>query len=485
MAIDRESLTYELLGRFPFEPTADQERLLKVTARFVTSQEPNCTLVVQGYAGTGKTTCMGTIVKVLAQHQVSTVLLAPTGRAAKVFRKASGKAAFTIHKRIYVPRSSGGGLRMEVGHNKLSNAVFIVDEASMIGTGSHELGGRNLLEDLLAYVFGGHNCRLILVGDGAQLPPIGSSESPALDLEYLRSRYPVTAASVELTEVRRQQLTSGILYNATRLRDQIHEGAKGYPQLDEASFEDVQRISGDQLEEALEDEVGRVGSENCMVITRSNKRANLFNQQMRARLLWFDGELNAGDRLMVVKNNYTWLENDQLKRASFIANGDLVEVQRILREEEFHGLKYAWVDVTFMDYPDMPGCELCIILDTLTVDGPSLPQGRMHQLFDQVAVEYLDLGSRAKIAEAVKKDPYYSALQVKFGYSVTCHKSQGGQWPVIFLDAGYLTEEHMDLEYYRWLYTAITRAEERLYLINFPDSFFEEQDEGLREILDF
>ncbi|MGC6533655.1 MAG: ATP-dependent DNA helicase [Flavobacteriales bacterium] len=480
--LDREGFTYDLLHRFPFDPTDGQKRLLEVAARFLTSDYPNCTLVVRGYAGTGKTTCMGTLVQTLSKHRVNTVLLAPTGRAAKVFSRHAGKAAYTIHKRIYVQQQTGSGFRVQVAHNPFTNAVFIVDEASMIGSGglTEGFGSRDLLEDLLMYVFSGQGCRLILVGDGAQLPPVGSPHSPGLDLEYLTGMYPITAARVELTEVRRQQLTSGILYNATMLRDQLLQGAKGYPQLDAGPFDDVIRIDGTELQDALQDEVDKEGIENVMVITRSNKRANQFNQQIRARLLWHEEELNGGDRLMVVRNNYTWLENDQLKRASFIANGDTVEVQRIVRYEEFHGLRYAWVEVTFEDYPDMPGCELCVLLDTLTLDSANLPMARMQQLFDQVALGYLDEGSRRKIAEAVKKDSYYSALQVKYGYAVTCHKSQGGQWPVVFVDAGYLNEDHLDAEYYRWLYTAVTRAESRLYLVNFPEAMY--QDEGFADI---
>lgn len=476
--LDRETFQYELLHQFPHDPTRDQERLLQIAARFVTSNQPNCTLVVRGYAGTGKTTCMGTLVKALQKHRIKTVLLAPTGRAAKVFRKHAGKAAYTIHKRIYVQRQTQAGLRTDVAHNPSTDTVFIVDEASMIagfsGSGGGNFTSRNLLEDLLMHVFSGQGCRLIVVGDGAQLPPVGSSDSPALDHKYLEQHYPITGARVDLTEVRRQQLSSGILYNATMLRDQLSGGAEGFPKLDDHPFDDVIRLGGYELQDTLQDEIDREGSENVIVITRSNKRANLFNQQIRHRMLWHEDEMNAGDRLMVVRNNYQWLEDDQKKTASFIANGDTIIVHKLVREEEMHGLRYAWAEISFTDYPDMPPCEVCLMLDTLMEEGPSLPQPRMEQLFDQCAMDYIDLGSRKKIAEAVKKDPYYSALQVKFAYAVTCHKSQGGQWPVVFIDAGYLTEEHMDSEYYRWLYTAMTRAEQKVYLINFPDSFFPE-----------
>lgn len=483
--MDREQLTYELLDRFPHEPTAGQQRLLTIAARFVTSDQPNCTLVVRGYAGTGKTTCMGTLVQVMAKHKIPTVLLAPTGRAAKVFSRHARRTALTIHKRIYVQRSSGGNLRTEVAHNASSNAVFIVDEASMIGAGGMSEGSsfasRNLLEDLFMHVFGGHGCRLILVGDGAQLPPVGSDHSPALDNEYLQSLYPLTVARVDLTEVRRQALASGILYNATRLRDQLETNPEGFPALDVGPFEDIIRLPGNELEDALQSELDRVGAENMVVITRSNKRANQYNQQFRHRLLWFEEELSAGDRLMVVRNNYTWLQDDQLRKASFIANGDTIVVNKVIREETFHNIRYAWAEIQFEDYPNMPPSEVCLMLDTLALETSNLPMAQMDRLFESVAEGYLELGSRRKIREAVQKDPYYAALQVKYANAVTCHKSQGGQWPVVFVDAGYLKEEMMDRAYYRWLYTALTRAEERLFLINFPESFFPDQSIDVSE----
>ena len=468
-----------LRAHFPFEPTIGQRDVLYAVARLLSSDKPNCTLVLKGYAGTGKTTLIGSIVSACASEKMATVLLAPTGRAAKIMSLYSGKPAYTIHKKIYFRKSKpDGSTGVSLSPNLHQDTLFLVDEASMIGEGGmadakRSFSYRDLLEDLLRYVFSGKNCRLMLVGDSAQLPPVGSSESPALDPSKLNQKFGLTAASIELTEVMRQAAQSGILSNATAIRDQIRTKQFSFPRLNLEGYTDIERVDGYDLQEKLEDCYNRFGNQGVCIVTRSNKRANLFNMQVRSRVFWQEDVPEAGDLIMVVKNNYHWLSEFKDSPTEFIANGDTAEIQKISRREELFDLKFADVQLRLLDYPQLPPFEAKVILDTLSEDGPSLSGEKMNALYAQVEEGYIDLGDRKKIREATMADPYYNALQAKFAYAVTCHKAQGGQWPAVFIDQGYLTDELIDLEFLRWLYTAMTRATKELYLVNFSQEFFE------------
>lgn len=479
-----ETTFYDILKRqFGHEPTKGQERLLYATARLMFSVKDNCVFIVRGYAGTGKTTSVKTIVESLKMINYQSVLLAPTGRAAKVLSQYSNRPALTIHKKIYQRKTADDGMgTFGLRQNLHKNTLFIVDEASMISSGQSlgsMFGNRDLLTDLLTFVFTGANCRLMLIGDDAQLPPVGSDHSPALDYKFMRENYSLTLAQTHLTEVKRQALDSGILYNATILRDQLDSEENFVPQLSESVFEDVQRVGGHELQDFLEDAVNKHGIENSIVITRSNKRANLFNQQIRHRPLWHEGDINAGDYLMVVRNNYFWLDEDKSQTTDFIANGDTLEVLKIVGREERYGFEFATIEGRLLDYPDLPPMEMVIILDTIMAETPNLGPEKSKALYHYVAEDYVDLGDRKKIHKAIMKDPFYNALQVKFSYAVTCHKSQGGQWPAVFVDQGYLTDELIDKEFIRWLYTAVTRAQQELYFVNFADSFFVDDEKPM------
>lgn len=474
-----DQLEGQILSAFPHAPTPGQERLIHASARFLLSDRPRCALIIRGYAGTGKTTSVGALVRVLAQQGVPTVLLAPTGRAAKVMERYAGIPASTIHRRIYVQsRSRDGQPATALAPNPLTGAVFIVDEASMIsesGGRSDEAGFsyRSLLDDLIEYVYSGENCRLILVGDDAQLPPIGCDTSPALDEPGLRSGFYLTIATIRLTDVVRQELDSGILFNAHRLRLQLESGETSFPAL-QLGFPDFKRLDGYDLQETLEDLHNRYGEDGVVVITRSNKRANLFNQQIRVRVLWQEEDLNAGDRLMVVKNNYHWLAQATSLPNTLLANGDVVEIVRITKRFERYGQSFAEAEIRLIDLPEEQPFAVVLHLSVLNYEGASLPHAELQALFDAVAEDYVHLGDKRAIAKAVKQDPCYQALQVKFAWSLTCHKAQGGQWPAVIIDQGYLTEELIDIAFLRWLYTAFTRAEKELYLLNFDNAFFPE-----------
>lgn len=481
---DVQRFTAALRKYFPYTPTPGQDALLHALARFTYSKMPRCTLVVKGYAGTGKTTVVGAYVSALRLSGYDIVLLAPTGRAAKVLSQYAKRPAFTIHKKIYFPsKNASGGMAYGLGVNRHKRTIFLVDEASMIG-GSSGMSSeqafqyRDILEDLIEYVFQGEDCRLVLVGDQAQLPPVGSDESPALDAEALRSGFYLTIADIQLTDVVRQEMDSGILYNATSLRKAITSGTEGFPRLEPQGFNDVIPVSGEDLEEVLEQLYSKYTREGVMLITRSNKRANQFNQHIRSRIMWFEEELNAGDMLMVVKNNYHWLNSYKDAPTNFIANGDIVEVVKVVRHHEIYNRRFADVEVRLIDYPDFLSFEVRILLDTLTVDGPNLSMAEIKALYHDITEDYLDLGDRKKIHKAVMEDPFYNALQVKFAYAVTCHKSQGGQWPAIVVDQGYITEEMLDVSLLRWFYTAFTRAQQEIYLLNFHPEFFGEMGEA-------
>ena len=456
---------------FQHELTVEQVELLFILEEFTIDRDERCLFMLKGYAGTGKTSMLGAYVQALAHFKLKTRLLAPTGRAAKVLSNRSEKEAFTIHKQIYRRKTSTEDYSpMGLIPNLHTNTAFIVDEASMIAehtvSGDGQVSG-DLLSDLLEYVYSGKNCRLVFLGDEGQLPPVGSSESPALNSEYLKKAFPsLKIREFRLTEVLRQDQQSGILWNATPLRSLVFPEKMTF----NTSFSDFIRLSGEDLQDELETCYSRFGSEETIVITRSNKRANLYNQHIRGRILWFEELLCQNDRLMVVKNNYYWL--DDQSKAGFIANGEILRVKRIRGYETVYGFDYARVIVKMEDYPDEPEMEVLLMLESINCEGPSLSRNRLRELFFEIEKDHLDERNKKKRYAKILKDPYFNALQVKYAYAITCHKSQGGQWSAVFVDPGFLTEEMLNQEYYRWLYTALTRATEKVYLINFPDADF-------------
>jgi len=457
---------------FSFTPTPSQEKLLYALGRFVASDKENCLLVVKGYAGTGKTTTVNALIKTIPYFDYKYVMLAPTGRAAKVMSAYTRRPAFTIHKKIYFKQKTPtGGVFFVPGANLHTNTVFIVDEASMIGAENYSVsGGGDLLTDLFEYVFNGKNCRLILIGDGAQLPPVGSDYSPGLDLKYLKTSFHVTAALAELTDVTRQKKDSGILDLATQIRMALEKADMGVFPLALPPGHDVVSLTGYELQEALEDEFSKRGPEGAILVTRSNKRANQYNKEIRARVFFREEEISGGDFVMAVRNNYHWL--DEKSGAGFIANGDVMEISRLGKFREKYGFKFQEASVRLIDYSGEPETEVLLWLDALDIDSASMPKAATDEVYRRTMMEYEHLKTKKERMEALKKDPFYNALQVKFAYAVTCHKSQGGQWPAVFVDQGYLTEEMLDTEYLRWLYTAITRASEKLYMLNFSDKLF-------------
>ena len=473
-------LQSRLLGQIPFTPTKSQERFAHVWSRFIVSDKPRCALVLRGYAGTGKTTAVGAVVRTLQDARQKCVLLAPTGRAAKVLAGHAGQEASTIHRHIYRPkRNAEGGMAYGLMPNRRTDTLFIVDEASMIGESGGLPSGsfqyRSLLDDLMEFVYSGHGCRLMLIGDDAQLPPVGASESPALQGSKLRNAFDLTLAEVTLDDVVRQELDSAILSNAHDLRmlmtlSDEHNSAP-IPRFEPG--QGLQRIFGQELEDLLVDLHAKYGEDNLVVITRSNKRAVQFNQQIRNRVLWQEDDLNAGDRLMVVANNYHWLADHEDLPTNLIANGDILIVDRILRRFERYSTPFVEAEVRLADIPEYPGFSVHINLSVLTSEQASQPRAERKALYEDVSRDHSHLGSKTKIHEAANNDPCYQALQVKFAYALTCHKSQGGQWPAVIVDQGYMTEERVDLEWLRWLYTALTRAETELYLLNFADVFFD------------
>ena len=464
----------EQLGKTPTHSQAQASELL---AQFVTSNNSDSIFVMKGYAGTGKTTLLGALVKTLAQIRLKTVLLAPTGRAAKVFGGFAKKTAFTIHKKIYRQKSATEGHGVfALDKNLHKNTVFIVDEASMISDKAGEtsaFGTGRLLEDLLEFVYSEPSCKLILSGDTAQLPPVGTPLSPALDAQVLQqSGYDIVEA--QLTDVVRQNLDSGILYNATELRNLLPEyfADMGFPQLFTKNYTDVQKVPGDELIQLISDSYDKHGIEDTLIVCRSNKRANQFNQGIRQSVLYREEQIAVGDYIMVVKNNYHWVEDyDEL---DFIANGDIAEIVRIGKYKSLYGFNFADATLRFPDYNDVE-IETTVLLDTLTSESASLSYDENNKLYQAVSEDYADLGNKRTIYKRVRENPYFNALQIKFAYSVTCHKAQGGQWKNVFVDQGYITEEMLNREFLRWLYTAVTRATENLYLVNFKKEFFEEE----------
>lgn len=459
---------------FPHSPTEDQRLAMEMILAFLYDQDQRKAMILTGYAGTGKTTLIGHLVKSLKVFDQKCVLLAPTGRAAKVFSSFAADKAFTIHKRIYrKEKISDGSIQLVLAPNLGKNTLFIIDEASMIGDYTLQANGRvserNLLADVINFVFSAPGCSLLLVGDEGQLPPVGSDFSPALNSQYLKNHYPqLKLCDVRLHEVMRQSNHSDILYDASLLR-----GLDTRLDAMEAlrTGKDVFRINGQEFQEILEDVYQAAGSEEVVIITKSNKRANAYNQEIRKRIFYFEDELCQGDLLMAVKNNYFWLE--ETSEAGFIANGEMMLVKRVRNQETLYGFIFQRVIVALIDYPDMGDFEVLLLLESLTVETPSLPREEMKKLFFAVEEDYLDERNKRKRYEKVLANPYFNALQVKFAYAITCHKAQGGQWERVFLDHGYLNPEQDELQFKRWLYTGFTRAKERLYLVNFDDSFFE------------
>ncbi len=459
-----------------FPPTPGQETLTSKLASLVLNQNRGLAFVLAGYAGTGKTTMVSALVKSLPVVNQKAVLLAPTGRAAKVLATYSGQKAFTIHKYIYFAHSTPEGrITLNLAENKHRNTLFIVDEASMIpdhspGPDGSAFSSRNILDDMMEYVFSGQNCKLLLLGDNAQLPPVGINISPALNLANLKSRYPYYFGYHELTEVVRQESESGILSHATHLRQRLAQEDYSLPLFKEDKYPDFIRINGYELQDALEDSYSTYNQDNSVIITRSNNRANLFNKEVRQRILYREGEINAGDFLMVVRNNYYWLPEGS--RAGFIANGDIIEVLRVKSIDEVFGFRFADVDICFPDYPEQEELEVKIMLDTLSLETPSLPRDMMEKLWYTIMEDYADIPNKKTKATMVKNSSWFNALQIKFSYSLTCHKTQGGQWDTVFIDQGYL-KDNPDREWLRWLYTAITRGINKVYLVNFREDFWD------------
>jgi len=456
----------KIVQKLPFKPNRGQQDAIEALSAFILDESGRERIfVLRGYAGTGKTSLVGALVKAMDEMQMRTFLMAPTGRAAKVFAQKAEKTAFTIHKSIY--RQQRFSVEMEgfqLLDNRQRDVLFICDEASMISTlneGS-PFGTGNLLDDLIEYVYSAEGCRLLLVGDDAQLPPVGQVRSPALDVNQLRG-YGLEVVAMQLTEVARQQLDSGILANATVLRQQLNDGlVEALPRVRYKCFNDVRRIDGYEFLECLETSYSRQGLDDTIIITRSNTRANQFNQGVRNQILGCEEELSAGDRLLVVRNNYFWgKEFDQLP---FIANGDVVDVKRVRNVREMYGFRFADAEILLPDY-DIE-TEVTLMLDTLAVEGPNLPQSRQQKLFAAIAQDYPEIRNQRDLYKMMKANPYFNALQVKYGYCVTCHKSQGGQWSDVYLDVGYINPEHLGVDFYRWIYTAFTRATQTLYLVN-------------------
>lgn len=459
-----------LLHHFSFTPTAHQEQALQGIAAFLCQYDKQVAFLLKGFAGTGKTTLIDALVRTLPLFNLQAVLLAPTGRAAKVMTRYADAPAFTIHKYIYRMRAHGGSAHFERRTNRARHTVYIVDEASMISDSSRSgaINGSSLLQDLLDFVQEGTNCKVLLAGDSAQLPPVDTDLSPALDAEYLLASFGFQSREVMLKEVLRQAAQSVILKNATALRQMMPDRVE-LPHF-HLGGDFGRLVEAFEMEEALQSAYQHYERDQIAVIVRSNKRANMFNQQIRQRILWQEDELSAGDQLMVVKNNYFWLSPQS--RAGFIANGDIVEVRRIFEIVELYGYRFANCELRLVDYPDEPPLEAQLLLDVLHMDGPSQTWEQTKAFFETVLEDYADLPTLIERQKAVRKNPYYNALQVKFAYAFTCHKAQGGQWPVVFVEKPWLPEGTIDLDYLRWLYTAFTRAQEQLWVLGFDDPYF-------------
>lgn len=469
-------LFYKLLhDNFPFEPTLKQDIFFQKIADFVINSSNKELFVLKGYAGTGKTTVISTIVNQLKNVNQKYLLLAPTGRAAKVISNYAQKPAFTIHKKIYFPKkASGGGVSFTLQPNKFTNTIFIVDEASMISDTNQESNlyeNGSLLDDLLSYIDSGKNCKVIFVGDTAQLPPVHLDVSPALNIDSLSLHYNKNVHHIELDEVMRQEEASGILFNATELREILKSNFIDTYKFNLKGFKDIVRLQdGYDIQDAIHEAFSNYGLEETAFIVRSNKRANQYNEQIRSRILSKESEISSGDYMMVVKNNYFWLKDSD--EAGFIANGDIIEVLEIRNVKELYGFKFATVKIRMVDYPNQIPFDTILLLDTIKSESPSLTYEEANKLYQEVLLDYEEETSKYKKFQKVKNNEYFNALQVKFSYAITCHKSQGGQWNTVFIEQPYLPNG-IDRDYIRWLYTAMTRAKEKLYLIGFKDENFE------------
>lgn len=476
-----DELKYKILQQFGFPPTQEQAHALEVFAEFLTDRDPHAVMILRGSAGTGKTTLSGAIVRTLKEIHQKVMLLAPTGRAAKVFSLNSGSPAYTIHRRIYREKSfSGVEGQFNLNDNLYTDTLFMVDEASMIanmGLGGMSFGSGCLLDDLVHFVYQGRNDRLLLIGDKAQLPPVGEEESPALHAAMLEG-YGLKVYECDLNEVLRQSEKSGILYNATMIRQMItHDDITQLPKIHFAGYSDIKPMPGAELIEALADSYHHVGLDDTIVVTRSNKRANIFNQGIRNMVLDREEELSQGDILMIVKNNYYWMEeerksNNKLQSneiPAFLANGDRAKVLKVRRRIDLYGFRFATLLLQFPDYGNYE-LEATVLLDTLTSEAPALPHEQQEQLFHQIEEDYQDIPLKADRMKAIRQDQFFNALQVKFAYAVTCHKAQGGQWAHVYVDQGYMTDDMLNPDYIHWLYTAFTRATEMLYLVNWPET---------------
>ena len=464
----------QIYAKLSFQPTINQKKIIESLADYISDDDLSKIFLLNGYAGTGKTTLISALVAALKELGMRSILLAPTGRAAKVLSRYSGEKALTIHKQIYREKTNASyESKFSLNINRNKGAIFIVDEASMLSAGSgfeqNIFGSGSLLEDLISYVRSGSNCRLILVGDGAQLPPVGEEYSPALNVDEM-SQYGDVVYEL-MDEVVRQSQTSGILFNATLVRCMLERNIIEVPRF-EMKFEDVQAVQGSEFLELLQDCYDRYGRDETIVITRSNKRANRYNEGVRRNVLFAEEELESGDMLMVVKNNYYYTERLEDCPMSFIANGDTARLERLRREEELYGFRFATAQLSFGDYDDTE-IECKILLDTLKSESPSLTREESQKLFYEVEQDYTDTASKIKRFKQIRENPYFNALQIKFSYAVTCHKAQGGQWKAVFIDRCLFGDEPMTRDMLRWLYTAITRATERVYFVNFDERFFD------------
>lgn len=476
-----DELKYKILQQFGFPPTQEQAHALEVFAEFLTDRDPHAVMILRGSAGTGKTTLSGAIVRTLKEIRQKVMLLAPTGRAAKVFSLNSGSPAYTIHRRIYREKSfSGVEGQFNLNDNLYTDTLFMVDEASMIanmGLGGMSFGSGCLLDDLVHFVYQGRNDRLLLIGDKAQLPPVGEEKSPALHAAMLEG-YGLKVYECDLNEVLRQSEESGILYNATMIRQMItHDDITQLPKIHFAGYSDIKPMPGAELIEALADSYHHVGLDDTIVVTRSNKRANIFNQGIRNMVLDREEELSQGDILMIVKNNYYWMEeerksNNKLQSneiPAFLANGDRAKVLKVRRRIDLYGFRFATLLLQFPDYGNYE-LEATVLLDTLTSEAPALTHEQQEQLFHQIEEDYQDIPLKTDRMKAIRQNQFFNALQVKFAYAVTCHKAQGGQWAHVYVDQGYMTDDMLNPDYIHWLYTAFTRATEMLYLVNWPET---------------
>lgn len=467
---------HALREEFGYEPTRDQVMAMQHLAAFGLSRKNNPFYLLMGYAGTGKTSLISAFTSNLHKKSEKFVLMAPTGRAAKVLSQYTGFQSFTIHRRIYMTVMTADGRRkMTLAPNRMENTVFIVDEASMISDNSVESGsfeGQGLLDDLINFVFSRPGNKLLFVGDTAQLPPVHLNISPALDVNYLKSSFSLTAFAFEMKEVMRQAQDSGILLSATRLRYKIGPGDFSFPFFLQKEFmSDVEVVTDYyRLEDLFQTAFSSYRQSDSIVVTRSNKSANHFNKQIRNNIQQREAVLEAGDQIMIVKNNYFWLDSNS--KADFIANGDLAEIVRLTGEEELYGFHFADAEIRLIDYPDEKEMSVKLLLDTLETNAASLTEEEQRKLFDEVERDYQHIPNRKKRIAAMQKDTYFNALQIKYAYAMTCHKTQGGQWPHVFIDQGFVNAEQLDVEYLRWLYTAFTRATEKVYLLGFQEMFF-------------